>query len=89
VPLSSCSTPLPRSRETEIPKESKRDTIEEIRGHTSQGDWADCHMHPSALKDERDEFARQEYLTLGLARLRVAAFQYSTLNGSLQSAEAG
>ena len=33
----------------------QRDTIEEIRGHTTQGDWAHCHIHLSAHKDERDD----------------------------------
>jgi len=36
------SPKVPRNQQGE---EIARRAIEEIRGHSSQGDWADCHMH--------------------------------------------
>jgi len=45
------SPKVPRNRNGE---RVERKPIEEIRGHSSQGDWADCHLHLSALREEEE-----------------------------------
>jgi RecA-family ATPase len=59
----------PKVQRNQQGQEVERSTIEVVRGHSSQVDWADCHMHLKAVKQERDD-QNEKVIEMSFGKLR-------------------